>query len=204
VGRPFDLGHGLGDGLPSAGKLLLQLGLEVHVPLERVLDPVGEGSHDRAADRFEAVLQIERTETRLHERGEDVSVDREALQLLRVALVAAVPEQPPAELEAPADDGTALPRDDVCAELRERSLLRVGEALVELLRDGETEDAVPEELEPFIGIRPVRRPGGMRERIAQALRGQGVDQLEKGGVGALRPAFVTGGTRCSRLPVRRW
>ena len=113
-------------------------------------------------------------------------------------------EQPLAELEPPADNGAALPRDDVGAKLREPAFLRIREALVELLRDGEPEDAVPEELEPFVGIRPVRRPGRVRERVAKSLRGQGVDQLEKGGVGALGPAFVTGGTRCSRLPVRRW
>ena len=107
------------------------------------------------------------------------------------------------EVEAPAHDGAALPRDDMGAELRERPLLRVGKPLVELLRDGEPEDAVPEELESFVGIRPVRRPRGMREGVAEALPGQGVDQLEKGCVGALRPALVTGGTRCSRRPVRQ-
>jgi hypothetical protein len=112
-------------------------------------------------------------------------------------------EEALAELEAPAHDGAALPRDNVGAELRERPLLRVGKPLVELLRDGEPEDAVPEELESFVGIRPVRRPRSMCERVAEALRGQGVDQLEKVGVGALGPALVTGGTRCSRRPVRQ-
>ena len=124
-------------------------------------------------------------------------------QLVGIALAAAVLEETLAELEAPAHDGAALPRDDMGAELRERPLLRVGKPLVELLRDGEPEDAVPEELESFVGIRPVRRPRGMREGVAEALRGQGVDQLEKVGVGALGPALVTGGTRCSRRPVRQ-
>ena len=61
------------------------------------------------------------------------------------------------------------------AKLRERPLLRVGKALVELLRDGEPEDTVPEELESFVGIRPVRRPRGMREGVAETLPRQGVD-----------------------------
>jgi hypothetical protein len=204
VRRTLDLEHGIGDRLPAAGKLLLKLGLEVDVPLERVLDPIGERGHDRATDRLEAVLEVERTQARLHQSGEDVAVDREPPELLRVALAATVREQPPAEVEAPADDGTALPRDDVGAELGEPPFLGVREALVELLRDGQAEDAVPEKLEPLVGIRPVRRPRGMRERVAESLRGQGVDQLEKGSVGALRPALFTGETRCSRLPVRRW
>jgi hypothetical protein len=113
-------------------------------------------------------------------------------------------EEPLAELEPPADHGATLPRDDVRPELGKPPFLGVRKALVQLLRNGEAEDAVPEKLEPLVGIRPVRRPRGMRERIAEALRRQGVDQLEKGGVGAPRPALVTGGTRCSRLPVRRW
>jgi len=173
------------------------------MPLECVLDPVGEHGDDRAPDRLESMLEVERSEARLHEGGEDVAVDGEALQLVGIALAAAVLEQAIAELEAPAHDGAALPRDDMGAELRERPLLRVGKPLVELLRDGEPEDAVPEELESFVGIRPVGRPRGMREGVAEALPGQGVDQLEKGCVGALRPALVTGGTRCSRRPVRQ-
>jgi hypothetical protein len=113
-------------------------------------------------------------------------------------------EETLAELEAPAHDGAALPRDDVGAELRERPLLRVGKPLVQLLRDGEPEDAIPEKLESFVGIRAVRRPRGMREGVADTLPRQGVDQLEKAGVGALGPALVTGGTRCSRRPDRQW
>ena len=90
------------------------------------------------------------------------------------------------------------------AELGKSPFLRVRKALVELLGYGKTKDAVPEELEPLVRVRAIRRPGGMRERVAETLRRQGVDQLEKGSVGAFRPALVTGGTRCSRLPVRRW
>jgi hypothetical protein len=150
------------------------------------------------------VLEVERAETRLHEGGEDIAVDRQALQLVGIALAAAMLEEALAELEAPPHDGAALPRNDVGAELRERPLLRVGKPLVELLRDGEPEDAVPEELESFVGIRPVRSPRGMREGVAETLPRQGVDQLEKAGVGAFGPALVTGGTRCSRRPDRQW
>jgi hypothetical protein len=104
------------------------------------------------------MLEVERSQACLDERGEDVAVDREALELVGIALAAAMLEEALAELEAPAHDGTALPRDDMGAELRERPLLRLGEPLVELLGDGEPEDAVPEKLESFVGIRPVRRP----------------------------------------------
>ena len=115
VRRPFDLEHGVGDRLPAARKLFLKLGLEVHVPLECVLDPVGEHGDDRASDRLEAVFEVKRSETRLHKRGKDIAVHREALQLFGIAHAAAVFEEPLAELEAPAHDGAALPRDDVGA-----------------------------------------------------------------------------------------
>ena len=171
--------------------------------LERVLDALLEGADDRRADRLEAVLEVERAQAGLDERGEDVAVRGQAQELLGVDAAGVAGEQLP-QPQALADDRAALARDDVRADLRELALRLVGEAVVELLGDREPEDAVPEELESFVGIRPVRRPRGMREGVAEALPGQGVDQLEKGGVGAPRPGLVTGGTRCSRLPVRRW
>jgi metal-dependent HD superfamily phosphatase/phosphodiesterase len=93
------------------------------MPLECIFDPVGEHGDDRAPDRLEAMLEVERSEARLHESGKDVAVHRQALQLVGVALAAAVLEETLAELQAPADDGAALPRDDVGAELRERPFL---------------------------------------------------------------------------------
>ena len=125
------------------------------------------------------------------------------VELVGVALAAAVLEQRlPSSSRRPTT--AQLCRETTWARsFASVPLLRVGKALVELLRDGEPEDAVPEELESLVGIRPVRRPRGMREGVAEALLGQGVDQLEKGCVGALRPALVTGGTRCSRRPVRQ-
>jgi hypothetical protein len=150
------------------------------------------------------VLEIERSKAGLDESGEHVSVDGKSLQLLRVALLAGLFEQALPEVEPPADDCTALAGDDVSADLRELALLRLRKAVVELLRDRETQDAVAEELEPLVGIGAVRRPGGVRERIPEALRRERVDEFEEGFVGARRAAPATGGTRCSRQPVRRW
>ena len=48
--------------------------------------------------------------------------------------------------------------------------------LVERARDRELEHAVTEELEPLVGQRPVRRPGGVREDVVGALRRELVDQ----------------------------
>jgi hypothetical protein len=85
-------------------------------------------------------------------------------------------QEPLAELEPAPDDGAALARDDMRAELCQPPLLRVGEALEQLLSDREPEDAVAEELEPLVGIRPVGRPRRVREGVRETLRGQGVDQ----------------------------
>ena len=43
-------------------------------------------------------------------------------------------------------------------DLRELTLAEVGVPLVELPRNRQLEDAVPEELEPLVGRRAVRRP----------------------------------------------
>ena len=53
---------------------LLQLGLVVDLVRERELDPALERLDDRARDRLEAVLEVERGQRRLEHRGEDVAV----------------------------------------------------------------------------------------------------------------------------------
>jgi hypothetical protein len=150
------------------------------------------------------VLEIESAETGLDERRQDVPVRGEPLELVRVAHSATLLDEPLAQFEPAANDGAALARDDVGTKLGEPAFLGIWEALVELLRDREPEDAVPEELEPLIGICPVGRPRGVREGVLETRGGQGVDELEKGAVGALGPALLTGGTRCSRRPDRLW
>src|SRR5512132_1681125 len=87
------------------------------------------------------------------------------------------------------------------ADLRQTPFLVRGEALVELARDGEPEDAVPEELEPLVRLGSVSRPRGMGERLTQALGGQLVDQPPE--VGLFLALLTAGGSRCSRRPARR-
>jgi hypothetical protein len=62
-------------------------------------------------------------------------------------------------------------------DLREAALAEVGKPLIQLSRDGELEDTVAEELQALVRRRAVRRPGGMREDVVEALRRQRLDQL---------------------------
>jgi len=52
-------------------------------------------------------------------------------------------------------------------------------ARVERVRDGELEDAVPEELEPLIGGATLARPGRVGEDGLCQLRRERVDQLRE-------------------------
>jgi hypothetical protein len=52
-------------------------------------------------------------------------------------------------------------------------------ARVERVRDGEFEDAVPEELQPLVRGSSVARPGGVREDGLRQLRRELVDQLRE-------------------------
>src|SRR5436190_16131592 len=176
VRRPVDIEHGVVDGLAAPRKRLLQLRLEVDVAGQRVVDPAGEGPHDRLLDRPEAVLEEQRGERCLEQRREDVAVVREAVQLVVWDLGAALLEAL-TERELPRDDRAARPRDDVRADLREPSLAEVRVALVQFARDRELEDAVPEELEPLVRRRAVGRPGRVRVDLLCPRVGQPFDQL---------------------------
>ena len=71
-------------------------------------------------------------------------------------------------------------------DLREMALVEVGVPLVELPRDRQLEDTVPEELEPLVGRRAVRRPRRVREDVLQALGRELVDQSVEAGVTGAR------------------
>ena len=62
------------------------------------------------------------------------------------------------------------------ANLREPSLGRVTEAVVDRARDRELEDAVAEEFEALVRGGPLVRPGRVREDLIEALRRQLLDQ----------------------------
>jgi len=66
-----------------------------------------------------------------------------------------------AEIELPRDNGTARPRDDVRADLRQPPLGEVGIALVQLARDRKLEDAVAEKLETLVRGGALARPRRM-------------------------------------------
>ena len=140
--------------------------------VKRVFDARLERLDDRGLDRLEAVLEIERSERRLEERGEHVAVPREL-----VGVVGALAAQPFTELELPRDDGAARARDDMRAHLRHPSLGELREAVVEGARDHELEHRVPEELEPFVRGGALGGPRRMREDRPRPLCGKLVDQL---------------------------
>jgi hypothetical protein len=81
----------------------------------------------------------------------------------------------------------------VRADLGEPPLGELGMPLVEGARDRELEDAVPEELEPLVRERPVRRPRRMGEDTVGTPTRQFVDQacegprvgLESAAIGAM-------------------
>ena len=168
--RPFHLDDGIRDRLAAPSELLLQLRLVVDVALDGVLDAVSERVHDRLADRLEAVLEVKRPETPLDQRREHVAVRRQPSDLGALALRGVLGELL-TELQPQSDDRAALARDDVRPDLGETAFLVIREAFVELPRDREPEDAVPKELEPFVGFRAVFGPRGVRERMAQTLLG---------------------------------
>jgi hypothetical protein len=121
------------------------------------------------------VLQEESRKRRLEERGQDVSVLREPLELVR-GNPASPLDQPPPEPELGADDGAARARDDVGADLGETPFREVREAVVERLRDRELEHAVAEELEALVRGGAVGRPGRVREDGLQPRDRQRLEQ----------------------------
>jgi hypothetical protein len=199
VRRSLDREDSVGDRLSATGKLFLELRLEIDVALNGVLDPVGERVHDRLANRLEPVLEVQSPEASLDERGEDVPVGGEPADLGALA-PRGVPGEPLSQRKAPPYNGAALPRDDMGADLRQAPLLIRRKALVELARDREPQNAVPEELEPLVGVGAVPRPRGMGKRLSEALRGQLLDQPPEVALGLF--LLTAGGSRCSRRLAR--
>ena len=146
------------DRAPETGERLLQLRLVIDVGRPRVLDPAREGPDDGVLDLLEAVLQEQGAERRLQQRGEDVAVRGEPLELVLRHGAGRPLRHPLAEPELAGDDRAARPGDDVRADLRQLPLGEVGVPLVELPRDGQLEDAVAEELETLVGRRRGRAP----------------------------------------------
>ena len=128
---------------------------------ERVVDPPGEGLDDRLLDLLEAVLEEQCGERRLEQRGQDVSIPRETLELV-VGDVGAALREPSAEVELPRNDRAARAGDDMRADLRQTAFGEFRIALEELTRDRELEDAVSEELQPLVRRGALTRPGRVR------------------------------------------
>ena len=83
VRRSLRLENRVRDRLAESRELLLELGLEVDVARHRVFEALGEGLHDRPADRLEPVLEVERAQHGLDERREHVAVARQAARAPR-------------------------------------------------------------------------------------------------------------------------
>ena len=163
----------------GAGEQLLQVRLLVDARSERVLDLVGEGGDDGVLDGGEAVLEEERAERRLDDRGEDVAVAREPLELLLRLRGSRVLDETLPEPEVARHLRAGRPRDDVRAHLRELPLGEVRMARVQRVRDRELEHAVAEELEPLVRVAALARPRGVGEDGLRQLRRERVDQLRE-------------------------
>src|SRR6185437_13697819 len=148
-------------------------------------------------DPFEAVLEEQRGQRGFEQCGQDVAIAGKALELVR-GNVDATPRELASELELASNDGTALTRNDVRADLREAPLGEVGVALVELARHRELENAVTEELQPLVGGGPVDGPGRVRIDLLRPRVGQIFDQLPKRG--DVPRGRATGARRRSRRP----
>jgi hypothetical protein len=160
----------------------------------RVLDPAGKRLDDRLLDVLEAVLEEERRERRFQQRGEDVAIPREPVELVSRDDAGALRDQPRPEVELPSDNGTARPRNDVRADLRQPALGQVRIAVVEGPRNGELEDAVAQEFEPLVRIRALGRPRRVGERVVDQRCRELVDQGRKSSGFPRLGAAVTGAT----------
>jgi hypothetical protein len=175
VRRALDLEHGVVHLLAGARERLLELRLVVDVARAGVLDLVAEGCDDGGLDRLEAVLEVERSERGLEQSRKDVSAAGDAVELLRRDPVGAL-QEPVTELELFCDRGAARTRDHVGANLRQPALRGLAEAVVDRAGDGQLQDAVTEELEALVRVRPLVCPRRVGEDLLEAARRQLGDQ----------------------------
>jgi hypothetical protein len=130
------------------------------------------------------VLEVHAGQRGLEQRGEDVPVTCEPLELvLRNELGAALRQQLP-EAELPRNDRAARAGDDVRADLRQPPLRKVRVAVVQRAGDRQLQDAVAEELEPLVRRGAIGRPGAVREDVLEPPMRQLRDELGQ----LLRPA----------------
>jgi len=114
------------------------------------------------------VLDIDRRDRGLEHGCEDVPAARDALELVRGRLAGEL-EEPIAEPKLLRDGRAALARDDMRPNLREASLRRRAEAIEDSTGDRELEDAVAQELEPFVRVGAVFDPRGVREYLLETI-----------------------------------
>ena len=164
VRRSLDLEHGVVHLAAGAGERLLELRLVVDVARAGELDLLAERRDDRRLDTLESVLEVESGDGRLEQRGEHVPAAGDALELVARDVPRPLGE-PLAEAELLGHESAGGAGDDVRPDLREPALRGVLEAVEDRAGDGELEDAVPEELEPLVGLGAVVRPGGVLEDL---------------------------------------
>ena len=190
VRRALDLEHRVVDMPARARERLLELRLVVDVARARVLDALRERLDERGLHRLEPVLEVHGRDGGLEHSGEDVPAARDALELVR-RRVARVLEQPVAQPELLRNRRTALARHDVRPYLREPPLRRRAEAVEHRPRDRELEDAVAQELEPFVRVGAILDPRGvgeyLLEPVGRELRDQAAELVRPGSRVGLRP-----------------
>ena len=175
VRRPLRRERDVLDALALLRELLLEQRLVVDRLGERLLDPVVERVDDRGGDVLEPVLEVDGGEHRLHQRGHDVRAAAQIVGDLALLL------QAPVEPDLGGDDGARTPGDDVRANLRKLPLRELRVPVVQRACDDEAEHAVPEELEPLVGLDSVVRLRGVAEDLLEPLRREPVDQLLESG-----------------------
>ena len=171
----LDLEDRVRDREAAAGELL-ELGLVVHVAFDAY--------STRSWKASTIGLRTPRTRARGRARRGSLDQSREDVAIAasgadrRVDLARVAGEQLP-QAQLPPYDGAAVPRDDVRANLGQPALRLVRKAVVELLGDGEAEDAVAEKLQPLVRVGPATRPGRVREGVVKALGRERLDQVEQ-------------------------
>ena len=180
-------------------ELLLEHGLVVDVLDEGVVHPSAERLDDRIGHPLEPVLDVAAADRRLDQgRADGLRLDerRRIHRAERQAPRRQVGGQP----ELVRHECAALPRHHVRPHPGQLALGLVGKAAVQVMGDRQPQDAVAEELQPLVRLRPLCEPRRVREDGLPELSRKAVDQRTEL---ARRPRRVSYGTRRSRPPALR-
>ena len=162
------------DDLGTPGEPLLQLRLEVHGVLERLLDLSAEGLHDSRGHAVPAEREVGSADRGLADRGED-AVARDQ----RVGALAGLAGARSCSRRAGrcrARPRAGLARDALGAQLGQPARAERLEARVDVGGDREAQDDVPQEREPLVRLAALLGPRRMGERLPGQILRQLVDK----------------------------